>query len=393
MKTSNLIRTANFLFLTLLLVAFIAKGPEWVKNSLERAKKQLSNALQANTDPTRIPRSTKKDGSIHLVPSDDWTSGFFAGSLWYMYEYTKDEQWKKEAEKWTASLEKEKHNKSTHDLGFMLYCSFGNGYRLTGKEQYKEVLLEGANSLITRFNPKVGLIKSWDSSEKWQYPVIIDNMMNLELLFWTTKVSGDSIYYNIAVTHALNTIKHHFRPDNSSFHVINYDTTTGKVLWKGTHQGYSDESAWARGQAWGLYGYTMTYRETKDKRFLDQATKIADFFINHKNLPADRIPYWDFNAPDQPKAPRDAAAAAIASSGLLELSKYAGKKGKTYQEAATAMIKSLSTPGYTAKEGTNNNFILMHATGHLPGDSEIDVPLVYADYYYIEGLMRLNKGK
>jgi unsaturated chondroitin disaccharide hydrolase len=374
----------------LLALAFAFKPILNVKSAMETVKRQLRLGLQAHTDTLAFPRSTNPNGTLNTVPSQDWTSGFYAGNLWQVYEYTKDPFWKQQAERWTAGLEKEKMNTATHDLGFMLYCSFGNGYRLTKNPAYKEVLLQGAKSLSTRFNPKTGCIKSWDKV-KWGFPVIIDNMMNLELLFWATKMTGDSSFYKIAVTHALTTMKNHYRPDNSSYHVVDYDPQTGKVLAKVTHQGFSDESAWARGQAWGLYGYTMTYRETKDKRFLEQAQKIADFLISHPNLPKDKVPYWDFNDTDLAHASRDASAAAITSSALLELSKYAGKKGTTYKQMATQILESLSTPAYLAKEGSNNHFLLMHSTGHRPHKSEVDVPLIYADYYYIEGLRRYQQ--
>lgn len=370
-------------------LAFLPPVTVPVKSAMQAAQVHLSNMAQANSDLTRYPRSTKKDGTLSAVPSRDWTSGFYPGSLWYMYEYTQNKKWENLARQWTAGLEQEKFNKGTHDLGFMLFCSFGNGYRLTKDPKYKDILIQGSKSLISRFNKKTGTIRSWDHNrDKWQFPVIIDNMMNLEMLYWATRQTGDSTYYKVATTHALTTLKNHFRPDNSSFHVIDYDTLTGQVRNKHTHQGYAHGSAWARGQAWGLYGYTVTYRETKDPRFLRQAQAIADFFIKHKNLPADKIPYWDFDAPASPQRPRDASAAAIAASGLLELSSYSGAKGESYRQTAAQMLASLASPAYLAKANTNNNFILMHSTGHLPGNSEIDVPLNYADYYFIEGLMR-----
>ncbi len=251
------------------------------------------------------------------------------------------------------------------------------------------MLIQGAKSLASRFDPKVGLIKSWDKFKEYNYPVIIDNMMNLEFLFWASKATGDPQFKQIAITHADNTIKNHFRPDGSSFHVVAYDND-GKTLAQMTHQGAANESPWARGQAWGLYGYTVMYRETKDQKYLQQASKIADFFLNHKNLPEDLVPYWDF---DRPGEERDASAADIAASGLLELSQYNSEKGKKYQAAAEKILQSLSSPAYKANVGENNGFLLMHSVGHKPGKSEIDVPLIYADYYYIEGLMRYEKIK
>jgi unsaturated chondroitin disaccharide hydrolase len=360
--------------------------PMDVKSDINVLKHHLRNSLRKNTYPFLYPRSTNPDGSLKRVESRDWTSGFFVGNLWQMYDHTRDASWLKAAQKWNVGLEKEKDNTHTHDLGFMLYCSFGNGYRLTRNERYREILLEGARSLCTRFNSKTGCIRSWDHG-KWQFPVIIDNMMNLELLFWATKTSGDSSFFNIAVIHANTTMKNHFRKDYSSYHVVDYDTATGTPIAKVTHQGNSNESAWARGQAWGLYGYTMTYRETKDKQYLEVAEKIADFYLSHPNLPDDKIPYWDFDAPAQE---RDASAGAIAASALLELSLYS-TKGKQYFTAASEMLKSLSSGKYRARPGTNNDFFLMHCVGHKPGNSEIDVPLIYGDYYYLEALIRLEK--
>lgn len=286
------------------------------------------------------------------------------------------------------AIEKEQFNTRTHDLGFMLYCPFGNGYRLTQNPNYKKIMLEGAKSLATRFNPKYGVIKSWEKHAGFDYPVIIDNMMNLEFLFWAARESGDKSFYDICISHADSTLKNHFRPDGSSYHVICYGEE-GKVLRKKTHQGYADESAWARGQAWALYGYTVMYRETRLKRYLEQAEKIAKFYLSNSNLPKDKIPYWDFNAPNIPNEERDASAAAITASALLELSTIVGgKKGEEYFKNAEEMLVNLSSDAYKAKVGTNNNFILMHSTGHKPGKSEIDMPLVYADYYYLEGLLR-----
>lgn len=356
-----------------------------VDKTLNVVERQLRYRVNSFKDTNSFPRSVKGNALVS-VPSRDWTSGFYAGILWQMYELTKDDMWATSARKWTESLEKEQHNTRTHDLGFMLYCSYGNGLRLAPSRAYEEVLLQGSRSLSTRFRPTTGTIKSWDHGA-WEFPVIIDNMMNLELLFWATKVSGDSTFYQIALTHALTTMKNHFRPDNSSYHVVDYDTLTGKINDRVTHQGHSDESAWARGQAWGLYGYTVTYRETKDKRFLDQAVRIADFMLEHPNLPADKVPYWDFNAPGIPNEERDASAAAIMASGLLELSQYV-EVGNKYRDTARAILESLASPAYLARPGTNHGFILMHSTGHKPAKSEIDVPIIYADYYFLEALRR-----
>lgn len=336
-----------------------------------------------------LPRTLDTLVNLVTAKSDWWTSGFFPGSLWYLYEYSKDEKIKEYAEMMTARIEKEKNNTGTHDLGFMLYCSFGNGLRITGNKNYNDVLLTGAKSLSTRFRPKIGCIQSWNSRNGWQCPVIIDNMMNLELLMWAFKNSGDSSYYKICVSHSDTTMKNHFRPDYSSYHVVSYDTITGRVEKKQTSQGAADESAWARGQSWGLYGYTVMFRETKLVRYLNQAIHIADFMIDNPNMPQDKIPYWDFNAPGIPNAKRDASAGAVMASALIELSGYVQPElGKKYLGTAETELRSLASPAYLAKTGKNGDFILMHSVGSIPGKSEVDVPLTYADYYFIEALLR-----
>lgn len=352
---------------------------------------EKSKEAQVKKNPNLIlPVSLTPAGDLKLIARGDWRSGFFPGLLWYLYEYTENTEWKLKAIEITSKIEGEKMNGGTHDMGFKIYCSFGNGYRLTGDKNYSDVIIEAAKTNITRFNPKTGCIRSWDHNrDKWDYPVIIDNMMNLELLFEATKLSGDSSFYKVAVSHANTTMKNHFRPDYSSYHVIDYDTLTGNIRKKNTHQGYSHESAWSRGQAWGLYGYTMCYRETRDKKYLELAEKIAGYILNNPNLPEDLIPYWDFNAPNIPDEPRDVSAAAITASALYELSGYS-KNGMEYRKKAGTILKNL-TDKYRAPVGTSHGFILLHSTGSKPSGSEVDLPLNYADYYYLEGLLRSRK--
>lgn len=364
-----------------------------VAKAFASAAKQTA-VLIKNVDSSRkdkpnlvSPRTVEK-GQFKMVISKDWTSGFFPAELWYFYQYTKDKKWLDLAKKYTDDIKKEQFNKGTHDLGFMIYCPFGNGYKLTKDTAYRSVIIQAAKSLSTRFNKTAGVLKSWDhNGDKWKYPVIIDNMMNLELLFEATKFTGDSSFYKIAIAHADNTIKNHFRPDFSSYHVIDYDTThNGKVLQKLTAQGYANESAWARGQAWALYGYTMCFRETKKPSYLAQADGVANFILSSKITPEDGIPYWDYNDPQIPNVSRDASAASITASALYELAKYS-KNGKKYKAAADKILYSLSTK-YVSKPGDNYGFILEHSTGHRPAKSEIDVPINYADYYYLEALLR-----
>ncbi len=379
-----------------------------IDGNLRQAANQYK-VLMGRVPADRLPKTYYANtDKFETSNSEWWTSGFYPGTLLYLYEYSRDTSLLREALQRLKLLEKEQYNKGTHDLGFMMYCSYGNAERLAERgllpqgapsqkpqarpaPAYDEILMNSARSLSTRFNPKIGCIRSWDSPP-WKYPVIIDNMMNLELLFWATRFSGDSSFYRIAVTHANTTMRYHYRPDYSSFHVVDYDTATGNVLAKKTAQGYSDSSAWARGQAWGLYGFTVMYRCTHDQKYLEQAEFIAQFILTNPNLPADKIPYWDFNAPEIPRALRDASAAAIMASALIELSRYAGpEKGRGYLDVAEQIIVSLSSNNYKAVVGSNGGFLLRHSVGHLPGRSEVDVPLTYADYYFVEAMLRYKQ--
>lgn len=366
-----------------------------IDNSLLHAVDQYKY-LMAHLPADVLPKTYFPTKKLETSNSGWWTSGFYPGSLLYLYEYSKDTALLNESLRRQKLLEKEQFNKGTHDLGFMMFCSFGNSNRLMPSKKYEEILMNSARSLSTRFNATAGVIRSWDHG-RWKYPVIIDNMMNLELLFWATKYSGDSSFYKIAVTHANTTLKNHYRADHSSWHVIDYDVTDGKVLAKKTAQGYADSSAWARGQAWGLYGYTVMYRSTKDKKYLTHANHIAHFILDHPNLPADKVPYWDYNTPDIPATYRDASAASITASALIELSKYTdAKNSELYMRTAEKIIRSLASRTYTADTGENGGFILKHSVGNWPGNSEVDTPLTYADYYYIEAMMRykaLTGGK
>ncbi|MEP1982160.1 MAG: glycoside hydrolase family 88 protein, partial [Maribacter dokdonensis] len=319
-----------------------------------------------------------------------WCSGFWPGVIWYAYEASGDEELREQAEKFTAPLKSIAYSPAeNHDIGFMLYTSYGNGYRLTNNEEYKNVLLAAADTLATLYNPNVGSILSWPSQTQFRHNTIIDNMMNLELLFWAAKNGGKQELYNVAESHALVTMKNLVRKDSAIYHVGSFDETTGDFLKGQTHQGYADESMWARGQAWGIYGFSVAYRETHRKEFLDTAIKVSEHYLNR--LPQDGIPYWDFDDVNIPDAPKDASAAAIAACGLLELSKYVPSEelSKKYITAARKTINLLSEAPYYS--GETNQALLLHSTGHLPHDSEIDIPIIYADYYFMEALLRLQK--
>lgn len=369
--------------------AVIEKG---LSVSVEQSKLMAKSIWEQKT---LLPRTLDKEGKLITSDSKWWTSGFFPGVLWYLYEATGDTLLKEYACDYTSRVEKEKYNKGNHDVGFMLYCSFGNGYRLTGNEKYKQVLLKGAESLSTRYKDHIGVIRSWDFNRAvWQYPVIIDNMMNLELLEWASKHSDNSRFAAIARSHADVTLKNHFRADYSCWHVVSYDTITGQPEKKHTRQGYSHESSWSRGEAWALYGYVMMYRETQQKHYLAHAKKVANYILTHPRMPEDGIPYWDYDAPDIPDTYRDASAGAIMASAFIELSTMIqGELSRKCLMMAETQLKTLTSPEYLAEPGTNGNFILKHSVGSLMEHSEVDVPLTYADYYYVEALLRYQKVK
>lgn len=364
-----------------------------VSDNVRNAVEQYSLMTDRIEESGRFlnPHSVDKDGKMVYVPYSGWTSGFFPGSMWHLYHLTGDKKWEALAVKYTEAIDSVQYLTWHHDVGFMAGCSFLNGMRLGGKD-YSKVIVQAAKSLSTRFRPNAGVIQSWNvnsgwqSKRGWKCPVIIDNMMNLELLFEATRLSGDSTYYNIAVSHADQTLKQHYRADHSCYHVVDYDPESGEVRSKQTAQGYADESAWARGQAWGLYGYTMCYRYTHKPEYLAQAQNIYNFIFTHPNLPKDLIPYWDYDALNIPNVPRDASAAAITASALYELDAYLPELHCS--EVADKIMTNLSSADYRAEVGTNGNFILMHSVGALPMGAEIDVPLNYADYYFLEALKR-----
>ena len=358
-----------------------------VTHALQFAAQQLAATATSVNDPTRFPRSTLADGSWNVVDADEWTSGFFPGCLWQMYGWTSGTDFRTWAAAWTAGMEGEADDTNTHDVGFKILCSYGTGSRVMGDPTYPSVIQQGAQSLAARFNPVVGATRSWD---RYTFPVIIDNLMNLEILFWAARNGGDPAWYDMAVSHALRTRQDHVRADGSTYHMVDYDPTTGAILSRQTVQGHANSSTWARGQAWGVHGFTIAYRETRDARFLDTARRLADYFIDH--LPADHVPYWDFNAPNIPNEPKDSSAGAIAASGLWELSTLETDPVRRvrYRDAAHAILASLCSPAYLAK-GSNSRGILLHGVGHKPNGTEVDVSLIYGDYYFIEAMLRYKR--
>ncbi len=386
------------IFTALILVSSCSSGKDEFSTdiALKYCDSQIARTLSEIGDAAMMPRNIM-DSLDHwkMVPVHigEWTVGFWPGILWYNYENTQSEEMKAHATHYTDLLEPlTKLPAYDHDLGFQIFCSYGNAYRLTGNEAYKQIILNAADTLATLFNPTVGTILSWPREvepRNWPHNTIMDNMINLEMLFWAAKNGGDKKLYDIAVTHAVTTMNNHFRPDGSCYHVAVYDTITGQLIKGVTHQGYADETMWARGQAWAIYGYTMVYRETNDKQFLRFAEKISDIYLTR--LPGDYVPYWDFDAPDIPEEPKDASSAAIVASALLELSQLEDNQEKAalYKESALKMLENLSSALYQSREQKPS--FLLHSTGHKPAGSEIDASINYADYYYIEALMRLKK--
>lgn len=365
-----------------------------INNDINFSTRQYSLMLQqiGREGKVRIPKTIDKLGRMVYIPIDDWCSGFFPGSLCYLYQLTNDKSWLLQSKRFTEALDSIQYLTWHHDVGFMIGSSYLNIYRLNPNKAYKKAIIQTAKSLCTRFRKKAGVIQSWNVDRGWQSkrgwtcPVIIDNMMNLELLFEATRLSGDSTYWKVAVSHANKTLENQFRKDGSCYHVVDYDPNNGAVLHRQTAQGYADNSAWARGQAWAVYGYTVCYRYTHDRKYLDQAVKTLNFVMQNPNLPDDLIPYWDFDAPNIPNEPRDASSAACIASALYEMNNYLPDNG--YTSLADRIIRSLSSPEYRAPLGKNGYFLLMHSVGSIPHNNEIDVPLNYADYYFLEALTR-----
>jgi unsaturated chondroitin disaccharide hydrolase len=385
-------------------ISLCACAPKVVSNTLDvdqelnYCNEQIQKTLSRIGDTTMMPRNIlagQSEWNLVPVKIEEWTVGFWPGILWYNYENTKSEEMLEAARHYTDILEPLTTLPAyDHDLGFQVFCSYGNGYRLTGDEKYKQIILNAADTLATLFNPKVGTILSWPREvepNNWPHNTIIDNMLNLEMLYWAAANGGNKELYDIATKHAETTMKYHFREDGSSYHVAVYDTIDGHFIKGVTHQGYADDTMWARGQAWAIYGFTMVYRETKDKKFLRFAEKVTDIYL--KRLPEDYVPYWDFDAPNIPDEPKDASAASIVASALLELSQLEDDpvKAVDYRNAAVNMLITLSSDEYQSRE--KNSAFLLRSVGHKPNGSEINASINYADYYYIEALTRLSNLK
>lgn len=355
--------------------------------------------LGKGASETTAPRTIQDQDEVVYSDIGWWCSGFFPGSLWLTYRFSGDSTMRELADMHTRKLFALIGRDTDHDIGFQIMSSFGNGYRLTGDNTYTPTIRAAARKLASRYSETTGTIRSWDG-DRWSYPVIIDNMMNLELLMAGARlIGGDEGMHirQIAIQHAKTTLKNHFRDDWSTFHLVDYDPSDGHVLRKMTVQGYADSSSWARGQAWALYGYTMMTRELlfdqmaeEAQLFLEAASGIARMLLG--KLPEDGIPYWDFDDPSIPEALRDASAGAIMASAFAELSSLTKDRAlsKDCLEMSVKQVTVLASPDYLAMPGTNGGFLLKHSVGNIPGGTEIDVPLSYADYYFLEAILRLT---
>ena len=368
-------------------------GQLGIDTLLELYISKYKKFIDSHPDTTLFPRSIENN-KLNMVSSNDWTSGFFPGILWYLYEYSGDTHFLNAAKSWTNTLRDQCYNTSTHDIGFIINSSFGQGYRITKSESYKKVMNTAAESLASRYFDDIGCIKSLDEIEDLEFPVLIDNMVNLEILFKAWRWNNNIEYYKIANKHALKTMEKHFRPNFSSFQVVDYDLNSLLPRYRGSFQGYSDSTAWARGQSWGLYGFVLAFRETGDRVYLDQSIRIASYILGHENFPEDCIPYWDYLSPDIPNTPRDASAAAILASALIELSSYSEiKQPEQYITIAENIIHTMVTKGYFNKLNGYENFVLNQGVGSIPGNVEVGVPLIYGDYYLLEALVKYKNLK
>ena len=364
-----------------------------VNNSIKYCKQKLSQTIKHFDEEERLPRSIN-DGEKHWNGSsiNSWTSGFYAGILWRMYELTGETLWSHHANYYTNILEPVRRLPwKTHDFGFMMYYSYGLGYEMTQNPQYKIVLLETADSLATMFNPKVGTLESWPWMKRkrgWPHTTIVDNMMNLELLFWAAENGGNPVYRQLAEQHATKTLQDFMRPDNSTFHVVIYDSIGSDYIKRTTDQGWGDHSTWARGHSWATYGFVKAYKYTDNPTFLEAAENLAYYYLDH--VEKDMIPYWDFDAPNIPNEPKDASAAAIMSCALLELGSLSGEISKRNQfyRSGLEILKELSSEKYTTEV---RDAFLTNSVGSRPGNSEITSSLIYTDYFYLEALVKIKK--
>lgn len=351
---------------------------------------QLSNSVIQVGSTNSYPRSTLTNGHWEISPASDWISGFFPGCMWYVYEQTGDTNFLNWAKRWTAGIASQEHVTNTDDIGFMFNTSFGNGHRITGDTNDLAVLMTAAKSLTNRYNAVVRSLADDRLLAPPQFEVILDTMMNGDLLYHATDLNGDTNFSTKIYNHQLRAMTNQIRADNSTFHLADYNTTTGALTHQGTRAGQSDSSTWSRGHAWATYMFTKGYQETGYLPFLDAAQRVSDYYLT--NVPADYVPYWDFQAAGIPNAPRDSSAAAITLSALVRLSQVTtnSTNAARYWAGAVNIFESLASTNYLA-QGTSNSAILLHGTGNTPvlPDPEVDVGLIYGDYYFLESMRHM----
>lgn len=359
-----------------------------VRNTADISLKTLLRSAESVSDSTCFP-SFGKEGHWKTKSSENWVSGFYGGCLWQAFAFSGDPQFERLARKWTDGIEREKYNRETHDLGFRFMCTFGNGFRMSSDTAFADycraVRDTAALTLSQRFHPESGVLSSdWDKEPiEGTIPCVIDIMMNLEILFEAALSTGDSRFYEIAVSHADATWRDFVREDGGTYHVVRYDVSDGSVRDRGQLQGDTKESTWSRGHAWLVYGMVVAYRYTKDERYLEYAEKAADYFISHLN--EDGVAAWDFQSDDsQP----DASASAVVASALYEMLNYIpkGEQRRHYAAEADRMLAALCSPAYFI--GADTDCLLDHSVQYYHFGYNVDKPAIFADYYFLEALNR-----
>lgn len=367
----------------------------FVEKAIEHVLAKIDQSLETFT--YKVPAPASKNGVYEAIDNIDWTASFWTGMLWLAYEVTGDEKYRKVGDIQVESFKHRLENRievDHHDLGFLYTLSCVSAYKLTGSEVAKETAIKAADLLITRYYDKAGIIQAWgnlnDPAQRGR--MIIDCNMNLPLLYWASEVTGDDKYREIAYSHVKQAAKYIVREDSSTFHTFYMDTETGAPLRGATHQGYADNSCWARGQAWGVYGFPLSYGYTKDWELIKLAKKITNYFLNR--LPEDEICYWDLVFAEGTKdQERDSSSAAIATCGIMEMLKYMPLSDEYrlyYENAALSMLKSLAS-NYTTEVNRKENGILLHGVYAKPQGHGIDESCIWGDYYYFEALVRALK--
>lgn len=358
----------------------------FVKEALDYSIRMVRRNLQELKDFPEIA----KDGQWTPVPGGGWVGGHWTGLIWLAYAHTGDPALQSAACEWSERLAPRQYDLGTHDLGFLFELSYILGAKLTGDDSFKAPALQASRSLIQRFNPRGQYIQAWralDASPEWRGRAIIDTLMNLYMLYWTSQETGDPIFAQVATAHANTALKRQVRPDWSTAHVMDFNPDSGEFLKQDTHQGLSPTSCWSRGQAWGVHGFAETYRWTKDETYLNASRNLAEYMLRRN--PANHVPFWDYDSPLIPNDVRDSSAGSILASGMLILAtlEQDPAKAQRWRSEAITMLEALWQQ--VSSRGTNEPSILIHATRSKPAGM-MDTGLIYGDYYFVEALTRLS---